>query len=79
MRFYKVDYQSYNDSSHGFDWFTTKADAEKARYDWEAQGGESDFVYLKEEYAIISVINIEPNKAGILDALNSQARHPDNG
>jgi len=73
MRFYKVDKQSFTDSSHGFDWFTTKADAEKAGHRWEAQGGESD------EYAIISVINIEPNKAGILDALNSHARHPDNG
>tara|TARA_B100001123_G_C14861369_1_gene848132 strand:+ start:411 stop:635 length:225 start_codon:yes stop_codon:yes gene_type:complete len=74
MRFYKVDYQSFNNSSHGFDWFTTKADAEKARYDWEFQGCAED-----REYAIISVINIEPNKAGILNALNSYARHPDNG
>ena len=73
MRFYKVDYQSLADSSCGFDWFTTKADAEKAGHRWEAQGGESD------EYAIISVINIEPNKAVILNALNSHARHPDNG
>ena len=75
MRFYKVDYQSFADSSCGFDWFTTKADAEKAAYDWEFQDGESSI----DEWAIISVIDIEPNKAGILKALNSHARHPDNG
>lgn len=75
MRFYKVDYQSFEDSSCGFDWFTTKADAEKAGHRWEAQGGESSV----DEYAIISVINIEPNKAGILNALNFHANHPDNG
>ena len=40
MRFYKVAYQSWEESSHGFDWFTTKADAEKAQDDWEFQDGE---------------------------------------
>ena len=75
MRFYKDAYQSWEESSHGFDWFTTKADAEKAQDDWEFQDGESSI----DEWAIISVIDIEPNKAGILNALRRHANHPDNG
>ena len=75
MKFYKVDYQSFRDSSGGFGWFTTKVDAEKARHDWEYREGESSI----DEWANIKVVNIEPNKAGILNALNFHANHPDNG
>ena len=86
MRFYAVSLISDLVGNHGYTYFSNKADALKWKREWEARsyeakywGGVSDpdhpdYDGTSEEGCIykasISVINIEPNKAGLLDALS---------
>jgi hypothetical protein len=94
MRFYQVHLWSEQDSSEGFEYFTTKKEALARKREWESREVAFDMYRwpgvdevfgpfepdeLIEFTAILKVIDIEPNKRGILDALNDFASHPDNG
>jgi hypothetical protein len=71
MRFYRVHRYSSSDGSFGYEFFVSKTDAEKAAREWNADS--------EGDPAEVDLIEIEPTKAGILDALNRYADHPNNG
>lgn len=74
MRFYRVhDYEAVN-GSHGYLWFTSKAEAEKKARELVAADPET-----YDEPLEIEALEVEPTKVGILEALNRYAGHPDNG
>ena len=60
-------------TSAGYEFFSNRRDAEKARTEWRGLGAEL------EHAADIERIDIEPTKAGILAALNRFGAHADNG
>ena len=72
MKFYRVSRSSYG-SSYGFEYHATKKEALARKREWESDIGIDDAL------AKIEVIDIEPTKRGILDALRKLASHPDNG
>lgn len=72
MKFYRLHTYCEGGNSNGFAWFTTRADAERAKREDVA-------VSPEEEPGAIDVIEVTPTKAGILDALCRYASHPDNG
>lgn len=71
MKFYRVSQSHEHGASAGSDWFTNKQDADGAAGKWRK---ESDH-----HAATVEAVDIEPTKAGILDALRRYATHPDNG
>ena len=73
MKFYRVHTCVECSTSSGYEFFTNKADAERAVREWTT--GEA----LRTDTAEIDVIEITPTKAGILHALNTYAAHADNG
>ena len=92
MRFYQLDIFSDECGDHGHKYFSNKADALKFKREWEAKSteavhwGNSDLdhpdydgtkEYAKTYTALVTVINIEPNKAGLLNALNQHSFKPD--
>jgi len=94
MRFYQVHLYDDQDSSSGFRYYTTKKEALARKRKWESLKVANDMYRyigldevegpfeaheLIEFTGILKVIEIEPNKLGILDALREFARHPDNG
>lgn len=75
MRFYKVSYWSPDTTGHmGFDWFTTKRKADR-----EARSFLRAFASDPNAEAAVEVVEVVPNKRGILRALRVYATHPDNG
>ena len=72
MKFYRVDTSSAEMSSEGFNWFTSRKEAERCKREWEARVDGT-------HYADIEVVTVQPNKKGILRALNRWASAPDNG
>lgn len=74
MRFYRLHDYSPQDGSAGYEFFTSKAEAErKARelFDPERHGDKSAIE--------IEAVDVVPTKAGILAVLNAYASHPNNG
>lgn len=71
MKFYQVCKTTEGGNSAGSWFFTNKAEAEKSAREFRQE--EPD------EFANVYEIIVEPTKAGILDALNRHASHPDNG
>lgn len=71
MTFYRISITVDNGVSAGYEFFTS----------WrEAMGFKNE--YLRDnpgETVDWDIIRVDPTKAGILKALNSFARHPDNG
>lgn len=90
MRFYQVHLWNGEDSSQGFEYFTTKKEALACKREYLAQkvlaimddidGNDFGLVqgFIRFEATVV-VIEIKPNKQGILDALRDFANHPDNG
>jgi hypothetical protein len=90
MRFYRVRLLHRHGASNGFEYFTTKKEALAYKREYVAQkvledmddndGNDFGLVqgFIKFE-ATVEVIEIEPNKRGILDALRELASHPNNG
>ena len=78
MKFYRVDTNSVEMSGEGFDWFTSRKEAERCKREWEAR---TDGSYGSENkrWAEIKLVTIQPNKKGILRALNRYASAPSNG
>lgn len=73
MKFYRVHYFDQVDSSHGFEWFSVKREAEAAK------GRFNRANKSKAPNAEVLEIEVEPTKEGIRSALNRYARHADNG
>ena len=73
MRFYRLALFEVGDGSHGYEFFTAKADAEKRAREWLAENAGH------EPRADVEAIEIEPTKPGILAAMNKYAGHNDNG
>lgn len=71
MRFYKVHFESEQDSSEGFRFFTVRAEADRAVKQGLVDG--YDQTWGPER------IEVNPTKIGILNALNTHGGHPDNG
>ncbi len=78
MRFYRVHLYSHGEGSDGYRFFTTKAEAMKAKGQFDAQSDDyrDDWESLDAE---IDVLDITPNKRGILRALERYASHERNG
>lgn len=73
MKFYRVHHYTFQDSSLGIAWFTSKRGAEK-----EVAAGRTSNV--GDDYdPRIEVVEIKPTRAGILAALRTYAAHPNNG
>lgn len=72
MRFYQVASFTIDGSSTGFDFYSDKRTAQRAVR--EVANYSDD-----RERAEMTVIEVTPTKAGILDALNRLASHADNG
>ena len=74
MKFYKLHLRADAGVSFGFNYFTSRHEAERTARDWMAESkepGDCD--------ANVVEIEVTPTKLGILAALNQHARHPDNG
>lgn len=71
MKFYRLHRTRDNGSSIGYDWFTSKAAADKEAKEYKG-------IY-PDEAADVTRHEIKPTKKGILAALNKFAGHPDNG
>jgi hypothetical protein len=80
MKFYRISLianedQPNNGEHRGFHYTTSRSEA--VRY---LKGHK---VYEQElqldQFPIINVINVKPTRAGILEALNTYADHPNNG
>lgn len=76
MKFYKNTYRSTAEASHGYEFFTRQADADKAMREFLKQ---RDHMNDCEDSICAEVIDIQPTKAGILSALRLHAQHADNG
>ena len=71
MRFYRVHYWTTEDGSAGFEFFASKAEAEKAIREWDRKNS------AKAE--MMDPVDVEPTQDDILAALNFCASHADNG
>jgi hypothetical protein len=73
MRFFRVHFYDGADGSAGYQFFTVQAEAARAARAFNRDATDS--------HAVVEVeaIEIEPTKAGILDALNTYASHANNG
>ena len=71
MRFYSVHRTCEGGCSAGYEFVTSRREADKAAAQWRKDN--------PDENATVEVIDIEPTKSGILRALNLHAGHPNNG
>ena len=71
MRFYRNSYVTAGEHN-GFSWHTSKRDADQTAAEFHARNP------LEDKPETIEV-DIEPTKAGILQALRQYASHNDNG
>lgn len=71
MRFYRVHLYDGADGSAGYKFFTVQADAKREARQWDRD--------RDNDATEVEALEIEPTKAGILDALNFYAGHPNNG
>jgi len=71
VKFYQVCTTTEGGNSAGSEFFTSKAEAEKAARKFRRDE--------PQEFARVNEIDVTPTKAGILAALNRHASHPDNG
>ena len=84
MKFYRVRHTNTEDSDCGKEWFTSRKEAERSKREWEARKHSSfnNFTllyYVNEHWATVEVVTVQPNKKGILSALNRYASDPANG
>jgi len=78
MTFYRVDYRSENILSLGFSFHTSRVKAAQALTKRVRLTRDYDARVSKEE-STTQPVTITPTKAGIVEALNRLANHPDNG
>ena len=71
MRFYKVHRTHEGGTSAGFEYFTSKREAQRAVVAWHDE--------RCEQFATVEVVDVETTRQGILRALNLYAKHPDTG
>ena len=77
MKFYRVSYSQDGGNSGGYSWHTSRAEAEtEARVAYENDRREYDGLNTRPQ---IDLIEITPNKRGILAALRVHASHEANG
>ena len=74
MKFYRVDTRSAEMCSEGFHWFTSRKEAERCKREWETEACTD-----RTHFAEVETFTVQPNKKGILRALNHYASYPDNG
>lgn len=79
MRFYRVHFYTPQDASEGFSWHTTLAAARAAVAKFKESKVKKGFEPEDVVDIEIKEIEIDNTKQGILDALNTYAKHPDNG
>lgn len=72
MKIYRNSYYTHQDSSVGFEFFTSKADSERAMKE-HLKSGEDDGRSCIDNY------DIEISKDGIMSILNKVATQPQNG
>ena len=77
--FYRLRYFNPTNRGHGYEWFTSRASAQRAATAWR-RSSKDDFEYDPNEpdslrSSELKVITITPTKAGLLDALNYFATH----
>jgi len=73
MKFYRLHRYAVGDGSHGYQFYTSRADAERSAKEWQSRAD------LSEPSGEVDEIEITPTKAGILRALNTYATHANNG
>ena len=78
MKFYRVDTRSAEMNSEGFDWFTSRKEAERCKREWEARA-EGIYGSENKHWATVEVVTVQPNKKGILLVLNRWASDQSNG
>lgn len=83
MTFYRVRYLIEGGNSAGFSWHTSYRDAmTTALHDYDEHPSEynqTGATRMESVVARIDIIEIDPSKKGILEALKQFASHPDNG
>jgi len=89
MRLYRIHITSSDEGSRGFEWFSSKAEAERAasKYVRENQPEEEKEDYyanlgrrvVAPDRPEIEPVEFTTTKAGILEMLRVYASHPDNG
>ena len=78
MKFYRVHLYGDTGVSFGYEWFTSRKEAEQRKRELDDERSDSDKADGMDEAEITEHL-IEPTKAGILAALNRLANHPNNG
>lgn len=78
MRFYQVKLFRDGGVSIGSEWVRTKTKAYRVKREHREARSDADKAMNASEAEIVTV-DIVPTRAGILDALNQYAGHPDNG
>ena len=76
MKIYRVCYYNESDSSQGFSYHRSKADAKKALAEFKKQ---EDTNFDGGRSCIDEFINVEISAKGIIYILDMCAAHPDNG
>lgn len=74
MRFYQVDLRGNTGESFGYEYFATRREAAKRHKEWIAESGDGS-----ECGTVISGIDVDCSKKGVLKLLNRYASHHDNG
>ena len=74
MKIYRTGFYSGQESSEGFEFFTSKSKADKALTDWKKKAGD-DF----DERSSVDVFDTNISAKGIIDILNEVASQPQNG
>jgi len=73
VKLYRNHYRSLRDGSLGFEWFSSKREAERAaRQDVSLPEGDDD-------HEVAEPMKFTPTREGILELLRRVADHPDNG
>ena len=74
MKLYRVTHYTVADGHQGYTWHTSKAEADREAKAWHKAQDPMDGPRVS-----VAPVDIETNKAGLVDALNKYAAHPDNG
>lgn len=80
MKIYKVSFNGDPDGQKGFEFHSSRRNAEAAARKWMKQEQTPGFTPdIATHEGEIEVLEITPTKHGIISALNCHAGHPDNG
>mgnify|MGYP003527830793 CR=1 FL=1 len=85
MKIYKVTYYSKQDSSQGFTYHSSRANAQKALAEFRNSSKEREgdlgepFDDFDKNNSEITIIEFKPTLKGFLEVLSEHAEHNDNG